>query len=379
MDLLKYGIGIDVSMEKLDVCLSVINKEQHVSIKATKSFQNNINGYESIINWSKKHCKENLPLVFLMEATGVYYEQLAWFLHKEDRKVIVVLPNRAKRYKESLGLKSKNDSIDAKGLSQMCCEQNLKLWQPKSKKIYALRLITRQVERLANQITQMKNQLHSLEHGMYRDKSIEKMIGKSIALMISQKQKLENKIQETIDSDVYLKERFNQITLIKGLGVLTLATIVAETDGFALIENQSQLVSYAGYDIVENQSGKFRGKTRISKKGNNHIRRALHMPALNMVRYEQNPFVELYKRVYERSKIKMKGYTAIQKKLLIIIYTLWKNEQAYDPILKQKTKEEEKELSFVTALKKQQKKASVKTEASQDKHPSKNRSRLSFV
>lgn len=379
MDLLKYGIGIDVSMEKLDACLSVINKEQHVSIKATKSFQNNINGFESIINWCKKHCKENLPVVFLMEATGVYYEQLAWFLHNEDKNVIVVLPNKAKRYKESLGIKSKNDSIDAKGLSQMCCEQNLKLWQPKSKKIYALRLITRQVERLANQITQMKNQLHSLEHGMYRDKSIEKMIGKSIALMISQKQKLENKIQETIDSDVYLKERFNQITLIKGLGVLTLATIVAETDGFALIENQSQLVSYAGYDIVENQSGKFRGKTRISKKGNNHIRRALHMPALNMVRYEQNPFVELYKRVYERSKIKMKGYTAIQKKLLIIIYTLWKNEQAYDPILNQKTKEEEKELSFVTALKKQQKKASAKTEASQDKHPSKNRSTLSFV
>ena len=210
-----------------------------------------------------------------------------------------------------------------------------------------LRLITRQIERLANHITQTKNQLHALEHGMYRDKSIEKMIKRNIDLMTSQKIKLESKILEMVNSDIFLKERFEQITQIKGLGILTLATVVAETDGFALIENQSQLVSYAGYDVVENQSGNYRGKTRISKKGNNHIRRALHMPALNMVRYEQKPFLSLYERIYERSKIKMKGYTAIQKKLLIIIYTLWKNEQAYNPNYKQISKDEEKELFFV--------------------------------
>lgn len=379
MESLKYGIGIDVSMVKFDACLSLINNVQQVTVKATKSFQNNSKGFESFLIWAKKHCKEDLPTFFLMEATGVYYEQLAWYLHNNDKEVIVVLPNKAKRYKESLGLKSKNDSIDAKGLSQMCCEQHLRLWQPKSKKIYALRLITRQIERLANHITQIKNQLHALEHGMYRDKSIEKMIKKNIDLMASQKIKLESKILEIVNSDSFLKERFEQINKIKGLGILTLATVVAETDGFALIENQSQLVSYAGYDVVENQSGNYRGRTRISKKGNNHIRRALHMPALNMVRYEQKPFLSLYERVYEGSKIKMKGYTAIQKKLLIIIYTLWKKEQAYDPNYKQISKDEEKELSFVSALKKQNKEASVKTEASQDKHPSKNRSMLSFV
>ena len=81
--------------------------------------------------------------------------------------------------------------------------------------------------------------------------------------------------------------------------------------------------------------------------GNNHIRRALHMPALNMVRYEQKPFLNLYEQIYERSKIKMKGYTAIQKKLLIIIYTLWKNEQVYNPNYKKTSKDDEKKLSFV--------------------------------
>jgi len=297
--------------------------------------------------WSAKHCKENIPVIFLMEATGVYYEQLAWFLFQKDKHVSIIVPNKAKRYKESLGLRSKNDSIDAKGLSRMACEQHLKAWQPLSTNIYAMRLITRQIERLSSLVTQLNNQLHALQHGMHRDKSIEKMIEKSIASFKKQKEQLESKIETIINGDATLKERFEQICRIKGLGVQTLAVIIAETDGFALMENQSQLVSYAGYDVVENQSGTRHGKTRISKKGNSHIRRALHMPALNMVRYQQAPFASLYERIYDKSKIKMKGYTAIQRKLLVIIYTLWKKKEAYDPNYLKTSSDVELASSFV--------------------------------
>ena len=107
--------------------------------------------------------------------------------------------------------------------------------------------------------------------------------------------------------------------------------IVAETNGFAAFENVAQLVSYAGYDVVENQSGKRSGKTKISKKGNHRIRRCLHFPAFNMITYDVAPFKNLYERVYEKSKIKMKAYTAVQKKLLAFIYILWKKDEAFDP------------------------------------------------
>ena len=111
---------------------------------------------------------------------------------------------------------------------------------------------------------------------------------------------------------------------------MAFAVVVAETDGFALIENQRQLTSYAGYDIVENQSGKRKGRARISKKGNSHIRRVLHMPAFNAVKYEET-FKELYDRVYNRSGIKMKAYVAVQRKLLCMMYTLWKKDQMFKP------------------------------------------------
>ncbi|MEL6835923.1 MAG: transposase, partial [Bacteroidota bacterium] len=87
---------------------------------------------------------------------------------------------------------------------------------------------------------------------------------------------------------------------------------------------------------VERQSGStINGKTRISKKGNRHIRRALHFPALSVVKYHEE-FTNLYNRVYDRTKIKMKGYVAVQRKLLVLIYTLYKKNEAYDPTYTQK-------------------------------------------
>ena len=328
---LKYGIGVDMASKKFDACISVINDAQKTTILSTGSFGNTSEGFILMLKWVDKHCKEGLPLIFLMEATGIYYEQLAWFLYQEDKSVVVILANKARKYKEALGLKSKTDSIDARGLAQMACEQHLKAWTPISKGIYQLRLHTRQIEGIVSHITRFRNQLHAIMLCMYREPAIEKMIKANIVLLEKQKLKLEKKIQALIDTDPILKERFDKICRIKGLGILTLAVIVAETDGFALIENQPQLVSYAGYDVVENQSGNRVGKTKISKKGNSHIRRALHMPALNMVRYEQTPFVQLFGRILERSKIKMKGYTAVQKKLLVLIYTLWNKNEEYDP------------------------------------------------
>ncbi len=275
MELLKCGVGIDMAMQKFDVCFSVIDTEQRVTIKATHKFENNPKGFSLFLDWVKKHNKQPVPVMFLVEASGVYHEQLAWYLFGHNQSVSVILPNKAKRYKESLGFKSKTDKLDAKALAQMVCEQRLKLWQPASKNLYQLRTITRQIERITYHITAFQNQLHALEHGMYREKTVEKMIAKNIALLEKQKEKLVIVVETMIKKDSVLNERFEQISVIKGFGLLAFAVLVAETDGFALIENQSQLVSYAGYDVVENQSGKHTGKTKISKKGNAHIRRSL--------------------------------------------------------------------------------------------------------
>ena len=43
---------------------------------------------------------------------------------------------------------------------------------------------------------------------------------------------------------------------------MTVATVLAETNGFALFKSASQLVRYSGYDVIENQSGGHQGQNQ---------------------------------------------------------------------------------------------------------------------
>lgn len=344
-NLLRYGIGLDLSKEKFDASIGVINGKQEIDFIGFNCFPNSSKGYQQYLSWVKQICKEAIPVIHLMEATGVYYESLALNLYQQGCFTSVILPNKAKKYMQSLGLRSKNDRIDSKGLCRMACEQKLPQWKPMSKELYQLRIITRQIESIAVKVTVLANELEALSNAMYQDKEVERMIKQNIKMYEKQKQKLLERIEFLVDSNEELKSRIANILRIKGLGLLAIVTILAETGGFELFFSSGQLVSYAGYDVIENQSGNHKGKTKISKQGNGRIRRCLHFPSLNMVRYNIDPFAALYHRIYSRSNIKMKAYTAVQKKLLIIIYTLWKR---HEPFQYKTSGEKEPMLSFVS-------------------------------
>ena len=101
--------------------------------------------------------------------------------------------------------------------------------------------------------------------------------------------------------------------------------------------------------MTQKESGSsVKGRSRISKKGNSHIRRALYFPAITIAQHEPH-FKQLFERVHSRSGIKMKGYVAVQRKMLILIYTLFKNNVPYDPNYHTTKKEIEKETEIVAA------------------------------
>ncbi len=331
--LLRYCVGIDVSKDSLQICLSHIDINGKTTVKGTSKISNKVSSFDGLLTWVAKHCKEKqLPVRYLMESTGVYHEQIAWYLFQNDLSVSVVLPNKSKNYLKSLGHKSKNDKIDARGLAQMGLEQTPTLWKPLSKNIYSLRMLTRQHQRLQELKNQSENQKHAILHSQISDKFIIKQLDKLIKLYDQQVEQIAQEMQNLLSRDLILKNKIDQLCKIKGLGLLSVATLVAETNGFEGFENLRQLVSFAGYDVVENQSGLRLGKTRISKKGNSRIRRILFLPAFNAVRFGEPACQALFERVFVKTRIKMKGYVAVQKKLLTLCYALWKKDVNYDPL-----------------------------------------------
>lgn len=366
---LKYSVGLDVSSKKINACMSCIDEKQKVVVKSSTVISNNKKGFKTLEDWVLKHVRENIPVVVCMEATGIYHENCAYYLFEKGFSVSIILPNKAKKYLEAVGLKSKNDSIDAKGLSQMGAEQCLDTWQPMGTFFYELRLYTRQHQNVTELKTVLKNQFDALSFAMHQADPVTNQLKETIILFDKQLKELEKVISNHIKSDVKIAERVANILEIKGIGILTLATILAETNGFELFNNYKQLVSYAGYDVIEAQSGTRVGKTKISKKGNSRIRRAMHMPSLVVIKCEVKPFKELFERTYNKHGIKMKSYVAVQKKLLTMIYYMWKKNERFEPNYIKNIQEKEQKYFSLFAFEKGIKNSPNKIEAAQGKHP----------
>ncbi|MBO9633757.1 MAG: IS110 family transposase, partial [Chitinophagaceae bacterium] len=114
------------------------------------------------------------------------------------------------------------------------------------------------------------------------------------------------------------------------VSVFIFSIFIAETQAFKLIKNSKQLVSYAGYDVVENQSGtSVRGKTRISKKGNSRIRAALYLPSV-VASNHNKPMKIMYDRLNTTKTNKKISLTAIQRKLLVLMFSMWKNDTVFE-------------------------------------------------
>ena len=116
---------------------------------------------------------------------------------------------------QALGLRSKNDKIDAAGLARMGAEQCLELWQPMDEFFYTLRAMTRHHQTLQELRTRIINQIHADEHSIYSINSITKQNKKLKIAIEKQLEEIEQSIQGHLYSDVEVAEKINQITSIK--------------------------------------------------------------------------------------------------------------------------------------------------------------------
>ena len=91
---------------------------------------------------------------------------------------------------------------------------------------------------------------------MHQLEAVNIQINQTISLFEVQLKELEKAIKTHLQSDEEVHRKAQHILQMKGLGILTVSTMLAETNGFTLFKNYKQLVSYAGYDVVEAQSGK---------------------------------------------------------------------------------------------------------------------------
>lgn len=327
--LLKQVVGIDVAQKELVVSLGKMDQEASTHIYAYKTFLNNEKGFTAMVLWVKKQTDADSPLRYVMEATGVYHEAVAYFLSDKAYSVSIVMPNKITNFFRTLETKTVTDKSMSEAIALFGLEKKVEDWIQPKKVFRELRQITRERDQLIAERTLLKNQLHAEQVEAYPSEQTISRIKIRIKMVNGQLKEILAEITAAIKNDTEIARSVNLLTSIPGVGVLTAAVIMAETNGFELIRSKKQLTSYAGLDVKEKESGtSVKGKPRISKRGNRHLRKAMYMPALSAIRHSER-YKAVFVRIVSRNGIKMKGAVAVQRKLLEMTYTIYKTQKPY--------------------------------------------------
>lgn len=326
----KQIVGIDVAQKELVVCLGRMTDEWSPELFAFKSFANNVKGFNALENWVKKLANPDVSVRFVMEATGVYHESLAYYLFGQGYAISVVLPNKISNYFRTLEVKTITDQTASQAITLFGLERKLEDWKRPNVVFKRLRQLVRERDQLVQERTIVKNQLHAEKSEAEPGSSSMMRMKKRITLLDKQETEIKEEIQSIVKKDTSTNDAVKLISTIPGIGLLTAVTVLSETNGFELIRNKRQLTSYAGLDVVQKQSGtSVQGKPRISKKGNKYLRKAMYLPALSVIRCDER-FKAIFARVVVKNGIKMKAGVAVQRKLLEMTYTIYKTNQPYD-------------------------------------------------
>jgi len=330
MKVLKQVLGVDVAQKELEVTLGRMYDDTTIELYAYRVFKNTENGMLKLSQWVNNLTNKEIKVRYVMEATGVYHQKFAHYLEEKQEEVSIVLPNKISNYMRTLDIKTVTDKTCSEAIARFGLERKLENWK-KPKDIHrVLKQLTRERRQITDERTIVKNQLHAEEAEAIPNSQSVVRLHRRIAFLNTLEKEIKDEIKINIKQDKDLMTDINNICTIPGVSVLTAATIIGETNGFELIRSKKQLTSYAGLDVKEKLSGtSVKGKPRISKRGNRYLRSALHLPALSTIKWDDN-FRDQYARIVAKHGIKMKGCVAVQRKLLELIYIIYKTKTVYD-------------------------------------------------
>jgi len=318
-----YSIGLDISKATINVYIPINDSDIVINndLKSVKSLYSKLKKY---------YKKETKKLIFVFEPTGSYSFLLKKFCSQKEIKSFIVNPRKSSNFAKVIGLRNKNDEIDARMLSQMIItarESEIKI--PIIDEIVEdIKDLIVYYKLLTKQKTQNKNQLEAINT---KDGSsiVIKNLKQEIKLLIKKEKDILLEIKKIIAKDEKLHNAFLNIQTIKSVGEISAIVLLHHFIQYPNA-NQKQIVSLVGLDPTLKESGtSVRGKSKVSKSGSKLCRGILFMAVLNAVRNNEE-LKSFYNRLKDNGKHTTVAQIAVMRKIVVLAFTIYKNNEVYD-------------------------------------------------
>lgn len=314
-------VGIDIAAKSFDL---VVRRDQ--TNAKVRRFEQSPAGHARAVAYLTKLAPERL----VMEATGVYFLDLAVALHAAGVPVSVINPRSFKHFAQIKLKASKTDAIDAALLAEYAQCMAPAQWVPPEPERLALRDLGRQINRLIHARTQAKNRLHALRarQGVAALLIEDECAG--IEQLDARIERLQRAAQQRIEHCPQLSAMFRHLLAAKGLGAASTLAILAELCVLPAQMSSAQVSCFAGLDVRLNQSGSSVHRPgRLSKAGNAYLRAALFMPAMVAARSDLHAKA-FYEALLARGKKRIQALCALMRKMLTGIWACIRYDSPFD-------------------------------------------------
>lgn len=314
-------VGGDVGAKSVVVAYRAQGRTQW-----TKTFAQTAAGHRALVAALKRQPIERIVL----EATGVYYFDLALALADAGLPVAVINPRSFHHFARLKLTQSKTDPIDAALLAEYAeCFLPPRWVAPEPTRL-ALRDLGRQINRLTASRTQAKNRLHALAAKRDTLPLLLADAREAIAALEARIQRLTQAAAALLAQDPQLAQQAKHLQAAKGIGAATVLALLAELCVLPTHLRAAQVSRHAGLDVRLHQSGSSINRPgRLSKAGNAYLRAALYMPALSAVRFDPHARA-FYQALLARGKKKLQALCAVMRKYLTGIWACLQHNVPFD-------------------------------------------------
>lgn len=307
-------VGVDVSKDKLDVCL--LPGGNH------RVFQNDGAGCAQLIDWLEPRGE----CLVVIEATGGYERAALIALQDAGVPVALANPRQVRRFAEGIGQLAKTDALDAAVLAQfarMVSPPPAEPTTPKQRELEAL--VVRRRQLLEMQVAE-QNRL-----GQATDKFIRKTLQRNVKTLARELRLIEDRIAQLLESDDQWKHKLELLMSTPGIGPTIAATLVAELPELGKL-SRTEIASLVGVAPFARDSGKSQGKRR-ARWGRRVVRSVLYMGVLSARRW--NPAIKAFAaRLVKAGKSFKAIQIACARKLLVILNTMLKTNTPWKDLTK---------------------------------------------
>ncbi len=321
---LPTAVGIDVAKATLSVC--VLYPDGHEQALTIRNIDTDIN-------------KKLLPSLYhytgkvVMESTGHYHWKSAMILKEFGCDVRVVNPLLAKQYTTGNIRKVKNDPIDAQGLARMArVADNLpspfsdtqeSLWM--RKKLGLLASLNKHVQGI-NASLASTEEAQGIVSG--EDSVLVSQIKGTLKTLRLTMSKLENECVRETMKDPVLAEKMKLLATVPGLSPFA-ASLCLHWFTDDTVTSPKSWIAYTGLDISVRESGTWRGKCRLTKRGNTYLRKRLFSSAWGAWMNDAQ-FKAYYEALKEEGRPHTECLLILARKIVRISFMVLKNNTPYD-------------------------------------------------